>query len=879
VHTQDALGEEAVEAAARKHKAYKQAAAVMENRRCRRELTKRHAGSFSALLPRQEARDSRESGHAAMLSGVPQLPQLSASSIAALPQEGGSTVHVSDNKLVQDVDGVDVMMHTGTGQKDDAPAAPSAAAAAAATTLDFDESAMIEKHTVLWGPLSKYTEIKDGMVGRAQMEWDYRRNVGSTLVSSLVIDDKMRVHEMSLRILRRGYQGFNIGFSQLVRNETSWADPKCLNKVWWFDSSTGVLFNGPQRLNEPQRRAVEVKQGQEKEEDDHLRGRFDEGDELTLLLDLGYHEKLGGLMKVCVNGQQVCACEGVLGPVRLTVQLLNQLDEIADASYRELSRSAVIRGMSNKEAATASTPLNLGSQCVQQAATSNGDSDGHEYDSDVSTDVDQGAQEELGMSKGDTVAELHALHAAALRIQNQIDQHVHVLQTSSGERQERESVGDGAGVDAEESLLAPTALVLRKRERGGGKEAGRKDVGEQVSAGEKTRDMADTVKRIRQGARDLSRMMWRIGKLEKQRALEEALIAETPAGMRQRNAELMGEVEAMRAQLEMAEQQQELLQQDLQERQYALAKARHRQTCIVRGKIALDMLVAHPLTEEEVTAKEDDSRENAILQRKKMFEENEEGLRSLWLRIADNELEIRKRKVKVAEIEDNKNRQLNQSKIAVTAALRAAARTRATDLDRLIVTTKINMKSLYKQRDVLNAKVRQAQNAKSRIIQVLTSLTKISVDQSKERERLSRKGRHEDGRFTPIVLTTAHQSPGHHVYDRHETLTKDQRSLLTLQGRNARSAGLTPLLATVIEKEASLDAAEPRIPHYPGARRSMLQRMQQLRLEEAAAKAEATKQEQAYGVKYEPIDTKQEATIVMSNPGSCFVSKTFLYSA
>lgn len=291
------------------------------------------------------------------------------------------------------------------------------------------------------------------------------------------------------------------------------------------------------------------------------------------------------------------------------------------------------------------------------------------------------------------------------------------------------------------------------------------------------------------------------------------------------------------------------------------------------------MLVAHPLTEEEVTAKEDAGRENAILHRKKMFEENEEGLRSLWLLIADNELEIRKRKVKVAEIEDNKNRQLNQSKIAVTAALRAAPRTRATDLDRLITTTKVNMKSLYKQRDVLNAKVRQAQNAKIRIIQVLTSLTKISVEQSKEREWLSRKGRHEDGRFTSIVLTTAHQSPGHHVYDRHENLTKDQRSLLTLQDRNARSAGLTPLLATVIEKEASLDATEPQIPHYPGARRSMLQRMQQLRLEEAAAKAEATKQELAYGVKYDPIDTKQEATIVMSNPGSCFVSKTFLYSA
>jgi hypothetical protein len=160
------------------------------------------------------------------------------------------------------------------------------------------------------------------------------------------------------------------------------------------------------------------------------------------------------------------------------------------------------------------------------------------------------------------------------------------------------------------------------------------------------------------------------------------------------------------------------------------------------------------------------------------------------------------------------------------------------DLDRLIATTKVNMKSLYKQCDVLNAKVRRVQNVKSHIIQVLTSLTKISVDQSKERERLSRRGRHEDGRFTPIVLTKAHQSPGHHVYDRHETLTKDQHSLLTLQDRNDRSAGLTPLWATVIEKEASLDAAESQIPYYPGARRSMMKRIQQLWFEETATRTE-----------------------------------------
>jgi hypothetical protein len=178
--------------------------------------------------------------------------------------------------------------------------------------------------------------------------------------------------------------------------------------------------------------------------------------------------------------------------------------------------------MSNKEAVTASTPVNLGAwQCVQPAATSNGDSDGHEHDSDVSTNVDQGSQEELSMSKGDTVVELHALHADTIRIQNDIDRHVHVLQTTKiriGERQVRENVGDGARVDTEESLLETTALVLRKRERGGGKGAGRKKGGAKVFAGEKTRgmgQMTDTVNLIRQGARDLSRMMWRIGKLEK----------------------------------------------------------------------------------------------------------------------------------------------------------------------------------------------------------------------------------------------------------------------------------------------------------------------------------------------------------------------------
>ena len=228
-------------------------------------------------------------------------------------------------------------------------------------------------------------------------------------------------------------------------------------------------------------------------------------------------------MKVYVNGQQVCSCEVVLGPVCLTVNLLNQLDEITDTSYRELNRSAVIRGMSNKETTTVLTTVTsvTGIVCSQ-------------------------------LLKGDTVVKLHAFHATTILIQNEIDRHLHVLQTtkiSSGERQERENVGDGTGVDVEESLLVPTPLVLRKSERGGGIDSGRKEGGVKVSSGEKARDMGrmtDTVKRIRKEARDLSLMMCRIDKLENQRSPEEPLMTETPAGMHQRNADLMEEVESIR---------------------------------------------------------------------------------------------------------------------------------------------------------------------------------------------------------------------------------------------------------------------------------------------------------------------------------------------
>ena len=129
--------------------------------------------------------------------------------------------------------------------------------------------------------------------------------------------------------------GICAGFTQLDKNDVFWAKPMFRKKVWWLDSASGCMFDGDQRL-------TESKQNQPGQ-DDHARHRgegggttprtpgtgmrqkFDVDDVLTCCLDLGFSETAGGKFTVRVNGNHLTFCEGVVGPVRLAVQLMNKV--------------------------------------------------------------------------------------------------------------------------------------------------------------------------------------------------------------------------------------------------------------------------------------------------------------------------------------------------------------------------------------------------------------------------------------------------------------------------------------------------------------------------------------------------------------------------
>jgi len=194
--------------------------------------------------------------------------------------------------------------------------------------------------------------------------------------------------------------------------------------------------------------------------------------------------------------------------------------------------------------------------------------------------------------------------------------------------------------------------------------------------------------------------------------------------------------------------------------------------------------------------------------------------------------------------EANRLRQIKISKTAVTAVLRSAARVRVVESERQVATQVKFLKKAMQSRKALFSTVKNLDNDSARTMQVLQAITTIATAQVKERLRLSRNVRHEEGAFTPIVLTTAHQSPGRHVYDRHETMTHAQRVQITLEGRNARSRNLTPVLAKVSENtsfhQQEKEQDDP-VPYYPGARRSRVQRLERLKEDESAVSSTALK--------------------------------------
>ena len=162
-----------------------------------------------------------------------------------------------------------------------------------------------------------------------------------------------REFTMSLKLLKRGYQGFNIGLSQLARNDCPWGNPVNRDHVWWLDTASGVLFNGDQRLNEPPA----------KQRTDGKEQVFEAGDVLSFTLDLGFSDTLEGRWHIKINGQNLTHCDGVQGPVRLAVQLMLLGDGIADESHNASSNTASRKRQQQREERQRlmlKTPIDMG---------------------------------------------------------------------------------------------------------------------------------------------------------------------------------------------------------------------------------------------------------------------------------------------------------------------------------------------------------------------------------------------------------------------------------------------------------------------------------------------------------------------------------------
>jgi hypothetical protein len=86
----------------------------------------------------------------------------------------------------------------------------------------------------------------------------------------------------------------------------------------------------------------------------------------------------------------------------------------------------------------------------------------------------------------------------------------------------------------------------------------------QAEGGEGDMEEEEAVRKIEQGAKDLRRLLYRISRLEKQRAVEEALRDEPPGVVKLRNAQMQNEIESLHTRMIEAQEEQEALESLLQ---------------------------------------------------------------------------------------------------------------------------------------------------------------------------------------------------------------------------------------------------------------------------------------------------------------------------
>ena len=109
---------------------------------------------------------------------------------------------------------------------------------------------------------------------------------------------------MRLRFLKRGsYQGIHIGLTQMTKNDVFWGKPSFHDKVWWFDTSSGVIFNGDERVTEAPSMHTDGTPASGRRNPARDRHALDAGDVFSFTLDLGASETTGGKWIVAVNGK------------------------------------------------------------------------------------------------------------------------------------------------------------------------------------------------------------------------------------------------------------------------------------------------------------------------------------------------------------------------------------------------------------------------------------------------------------------------------------------------------------------------------------------------------------------------------------------------
>ena len=625
---------------------------------------------------------------------------------------------------------------------------------------DMETDDFYVRRKCTWDPaLSRHCGFKGQyLAATAETDWNFQSNLGACAVCSHLLDDTMREYTMRLRLLERGsYQGIHLGLTQMTKNDVFWGKPSFRDKVWWVDTSSGVIFNGDERVTEAPSMRADASPASGRKTPARDRHALDAGDVFSFTLDLGASETTGGKWIVAVNGKTLAKCDNVRGPVRFAVQMMSAGDAVADASYKQTSDTASRTKSQRKrerEAKSIRTPVDLGAW----HHSSQRDDEENETKSDAGSNVSTEPDMETGQADyvltpggrflGKPVDDdsIDELHRRAATLQAEIDAHVRFLRNawpaspeSAASPEDRRSHQLRPKPTKNEPRATSLALVPREiprhpsthrgsiesqlvegarqtdshkesrlarlpsrsgRERGldeqdlqrpreemqqleQEREKEEADHGHLVAkVGEEERRAA--VRKIEQGTKDLRRMLWRLARLEEQQRMAEGMSAETPAAQRFRAACMQAEIDAMRAKIAEREVEQEELEEELQDRQYALAKSRHRATTTTRGKIMHDKLVVHPLTEQQLIQQADEKRDDAIEQRSRMFEQTQVSLRNTWLKIADTERDIAKLKAEEDAAEELRLRQLKVSKTAATAKQRAAAKEKALDYERQV---------------------------------------------------------------------------------------------------------------------------------------------------------------------------------------------------